>query len=105
MDNCKSKEFVDALNDMLGKDPVSIEAYSTYMNYVKVWTKTNDCWGPMQVSLDTFCCFKVIETISYDIIKKGSRKEEVMSQVQITKGKDLYLNSDRATQIQLSMVG
>ena len=90
---------------MLGEDPVSIEAYSTYMDYVKVWTKTNDRWGPMHVSLDTFCCFKAIETVTYDLIKKGSTKEEVMSQVQITKGKDLYLNSDRATQIQLSMVG
>ena len=75
------------------------------MDYVKVWTKTNDRWGPMHVSLDTFCCFKAIETVTYDLIKKGSTKEEVMSQVQITKGKDLYLNSDRATQIQLSMVG
>ena len=42
MDGRKSKEFVDILNDMFGEDPVSIEAHSTYMNYVKVWTKMNN---------------------------------------------------------------
>ena len=41
MDGCKSKESVDILN-MFGEDPVSIEAHSTYMNYVKVWTKMNN---------------------------------------------------------------
>ena len=81
MDNCKSKEFVDALNDMLGEDPVSIEAHSTYMDYVKVWTTTNDRGGLMHVSLDTFRCFRAIEMVTYDLIKKGCTKEEVMSQV------------------------
>ena len=51
------------------------------MDYVKVWTKTNGHGGLMHVSLDTFCCFKSIEIITYDLIKKGSTKEEVMSQV------------------------
>ena len=81
MDNCKSKEFVDALNDMLGEDPGSIEAHSTYMDYVKVWTTTNDRGGLMHVSLDTFRCFRAIEMVTYDLIKKGCTKEEVMSQV------------------------
>ena len=35
----------------------------------------------MHVSLDTFRCFKAIEMVIYDLIKKGSTKEEVISQV------------------------
>ena len=66
---------------MLGEDPVSIEAHSTYMDYVKVWTKTNDRGGLMHVLLDTFRCFKAVEMVTYDLIKKGCTKEEVMSQV------------------------
>ena len=51
------------------------------MDYVKVWMKTNDRGGLMHVSLDTFRCFKAIEMVTYDLIKKGCTKEEVMSQV------------------------
>ena len=51
------------------------------MDYVKVWTKTNDRGGLMHVSLDTFHCFKAIEMVTYDLIKKGCTNEEVMSQV------------------------
>ena len=40
MVNCKSKEFVGALNDMLGEDRVSVKAHSTYMDYVKSVDKT-----------------------------------------------------------------
>ena len=36
MDDHKSKEFVDILNDMLHEDPVSIKAYSTYLDYAKI---------------------------------------------------------------------
>lgn len=84
MDSRKSKEFVDILYNMLGEDPISIEAHSTYMDYVKVWTKANDRGGLTHVSLDTFHCFKVIEMVTYDLIKNGSTKEEVMSKVFIT---------------------
>ena len=31
-DDCRSKEFVTVLNDMLGEDPANIEASSTYMD-------------------------------------------------------------------------
>ena len=78
MDSRKSKEFVHTLNDMPGEDPVSIEAHSTYMDYVTVWTKINDRGGLMHVSLNTFHCFKAIEMVTYDLIKKGSTKEEVI---------------------------
>ena len=82
MDDRKSNEFLDTLNDMLGEDPVSIKVHSTYMDYVKVWTKTNDRGAPMHVSLNTLHCFKAIKTVTYDLIKKGfPTKEEVISQV------------------------
>ena len=90
MDSRKSKEFVHTLNDMLGEDPVSIEAHSTYMDYVTVWTKINDRGGLMHVSLNTFHCFKAIEMVTYDLIKKGSTKEEVISQVFATESVRLH---------------
>ena len=67
---------------MLGEYPVSIEVHSTYMDYVKVWTKANDRGAPMHVWLNTLHCFKAIKMVIYDLIKKGfPTKEEVMSQV------------------------
>ena len=64
---------------MLGEDPVSIEAHSTYMNYIKVWIKMNHHGGLMHVSLDTFSCFKAIEMVTCDLIKKSFTKEEVIN--------------------------
>ena len=97
MDARKFKEFVDILNgmlgeDMLGEDPVSIEAHRTYsyMDYVTVWTKMNDWGGLMYVSLNTFHCFKAIKMVTYDLIKKGSTKEEVISQVLATESVGLH---------------
>lgn len=90
MDNCKSKEFVDILNDMLGEDQVSIEANTTYMDYIKVWTKINDRGGLIHVSLDTFRCFKAIEIVTYDLISKGSTKEEVITQVFVNENVRLH---------------
>ena len=90
MDNRKSKEFVDILIDMLGEDHASTESHSTYMDYIKVWTKTNDRGGLMHVSLDTFRCFKAIEIVTYDLIKKGCTKEEVISQTFVDKNVRLH---------------
>ena len=50
------------------------------MDYVKVWTETTDSGGLTFVSLDTFQCFKAIEMVTYDLIKRGLTKEEVTSQ-------------------------
>ena len=33
-------DFLDALNNMLGEDQASIEAHSTYVDYVEAWVKT-----------------------------------------------------------------
>ena len=43
MDDHKSKEFVDILNDMLH---VSIKAYSTYLDYAKVCGRKQMIVGP-----------------------------------------------------------
>ena len=69
---------------MLGEDSANIEASSTYMDYVKVWTETNDRGGLTFISLDTFHCFKAIEMVTYDLIMRGSTKEQVTSQVFVT---------------------
>ena len=55
-----SKQFASALWEMLGEDCNSIEATSSYYDYVKVWTRTQDCGGLKHVSGDTFNCFKAI---------------------------------------------
>ena len=90
VDTHKSKEFLDVLNDMLGEDQSIIEAHCTYMDYVKVWVKTNDRGGLMHVSLDTFHCFKAIEMVIYKFIKRGSTKEEVTTQAFINENIRLH---------------
>ena len=51
---------------------------------VKVWIEINDRGGLTFVSLDTFHCFKAIEMVTYDLITRGSTKEEVTSRVFVT---------------------
>ena len=79
-DDRKSREFLDALYDMLGEDQGNVEAYSSFMDYVKVWTQTTDRGGLMHVSLDTFRCFSAIELVIYELIKKGRSREEVVGE-------------------------
>ena len=57
----------------------------TCTDHVKVWTETNDDRdGWTFVSLDTFHCFKAIEMVTYDLIMRGSTKEDVTCQVFVT---------------------
>ena len=90
MDSRKSMDFLDVLNNMLGEDQASIEAHSTYMDYVKAWVRTNDRGGLMHVSLDTFHCFKAIETVIYKFLKSGATKEEVTTQAFISENVRLH---------------
>ena len=69
-----SKVFVNALWDMLGEDCSSVEAVSTYNDYIKVWTKAQDRGGLRHVSNDTFNCFKAIEFVTYQLIEKVTRR-------------------------------
>lgn len=75
-----SKVFVDALWDMLGEDCNSVEATSSYNDYVKLWTKAQDRGGLRHVSNDTFNCFKAIEVVTYQLIERGYEKEYVTSE-------------------------
>lgn len=73
--------MVKALLNLLGDDHSNIEPYNSYLAYVKVWTETTNCGGLKHVSEDTFRCFKALELITYEFLKKGATKMERMSQV------------------------
>ena len=75
-----SKLFINALWDMIGEDCHSVEATSTYNDYVKIWIKAQDRGGLQHVSNDTFNCFKAIEVVTYQLIENGYEKEYVTSQ-------------------------
>ena len=72
--------MVKALLNMLGDNHSNIEPFSSYLAYVK-WTETTDRGGLKHVSEDTFRCFKALELITYELLKKGATKTEVISQV------------------------
>lgn len=80
MDREDSKLFVDALWDMAGEDCNSVEAISSYNDYVKLWIKAQDRGGLIHVSNDTFNCFKAIEVVTYQLLEKGYDKEYVLSE-------------------------
>lgn len=73
--------MVKALLNMLGDDHSNIEPFSSYLAYVKLWTETTDRGGLKHVSEDTYRCFKALELITYELLKKGVTKTEVISQV------------------------
>ena len=75
-----SKLFINALWDMLGEDCNSVEAISTYNDYVKIWIKAQDRGGLQHVSNDTFNCFKAVEVVTYQLIERGYKKEQVISE-------------------------
>ena len=82
-DNLKgedSKQFAAALWEMLGEDCSSIKSTSSYYDYVKVWTRTQDRGGLKHVSSDTFNCFKAIEVVTYSLIEKGYEKQYVITE-------------------------
>ena len=65
---------------MLGEDCNSIEAILSYNDYVKVWTRTQDCGGLKHVSSDTFNCFKAIEVFTCSLIERGYEKQCVITE-------------------------
>ena len=52
------------------------------MSYVKVWIDTTDHGGLKHVSEDTFRCFKALELVTYELLKKGATKTEVIDQAE-----------------------
>ena len=72
-----------ALLSMVEQDAVGDipQDNSSYLDYVKTWTRTNDRGGLRHVSDDTYRCFLAIEMITYRLIAIGEQKEKVMCKV------------------------
>ena len=76
-------EIMGALLNMIGQDIVGDMHQDTtsYIDYVKTWTRNNDRGGLWHVSNDTYRCFLAIETIIYKLIVAGEPKDKVMIEV------------------------
>ena len=76
-------EIMGALLNMIGQDIVGDMHQDTtsYIDYVKTWTRNNDRGGLRHVSNDTYRCFLAIETIVYKLIVAGEPKDKVMIEV------------------------
>ena len=68
---------------MVGQDAVGDipQDNSSYLDYVKTWTRTNDRGSLWHVSDDTYRCFLAIEMVTYRLIAAGEQKEKVMCEV------------------------
>ena len=76
-------EIMGALLNMIGQDIIGDMHQDTtsYIDYVKTWTRNNDRGGLRHVSNDTYRCFLAIETIIYKLIVAGEPKDKVMIEV------------------------
>ena len=80
--NDKAMAFVGILLNMVGEDTGdSIHDTSTYLDYIKTWTKSVDRGGLRHVTDDTYRCFLAIESIIYKILIKGELKDEILTRV------------------------
>ena len=80
--NDKAMAFVGLLLNMVGEDTGhTIHDTSTYLDYVKTWTKSTDRGGLQHVTDDTYRCLLAIESIVYNILKRGGLKDEVLVKV------------------------
>ena len=80
--NDKAMAFVGTLLILIGEDVgENLSDTSTYLEYIKIWTNNTDRGGLCHVTDDTYRCFLVIESIVYNILKRGELKEEVFSEV------------------------
>ena len=80
--NDKAMAFVGTLLILIGEDVgENLSDTSTYLEYIKIWTNNTDRGGLRHVTDDTYRGFLVIESIVYNILKRGGLKEEVFSEV------------------------
>jgi len=71
--------YVGVLLHMVGEDiSGTIDQHDSYLEYVKVWTKSSDRGGLRHASEDTYRFFLALETRVYELIKKGETKEKVV---------------------------
>lgn len=89
-DEQRSSVFVEALLNMVGEDSSDMECNETYLDYVKVWSINADRGGLIHASNDAYLCFKLIETATYNVMKDGKSKEDVVSTV-LTDKNVLYI--------------
>ena len=81
--NDKAMALVGLLLNMVGEDTGHTihDTSTTYLDYVKTWTKSTDRGGLRHVTDDTYRCFLAIESIVYNILKRGGLKDEVLVKV------------------------
>ena len=66
---------------MIGEDAESIEATTTYLDYVKTWTVKTDRGGLVHVSNDCFRFFCAVEEVTYEKLEKGSSRAEFITEL------------------------
>jgi len=79
-DDDKGAAITSTLLTMIG-DGESIEATSTYLDYVKTWTTKTDRGGLIHVSSDCFHFFCAVEQVTYEKLEKGSSKAEFITEL------------------------
>jgi len=79
----KATKTTGALLAMVGQDAVGdmCQDATSYLDYVKTWTRTTDRGGLRHVSDDTYKFFIAIELITYKLILAGEQKEKIMCEV------------------------
>ena len=87
--NDEKEALASALTSMIG-DTSSLEATSSYLDYVKAWTKQVDHGGLIHMSDDTYRLFCSIEKITYRLLNSGTRKENFVSSIMGDKTVSFY---------------
>ena len=62
---------------LLGDNQDSTETNDTYLDYVKVWTTTNDCGGLKHVFNETFRFLKALDMTVYKLLLEQTPRERV----------------------------
>lgn len=75
--------YTVVLVHMIGEGTVGDVPDSTdsYLDYVKVWTRTTDRGGLSHTSAGTYRFFVSLETAFHQLVKKGEPKDKVISEI------------------------
>ena len=78
-ENIPRFSLMHSIRDILGDDWNSTETTNSCNDYNKLWTKAQDCTGLRHIpNNNIFNCFKVIEVIAYQLIKRPLVKCGIM---------------------------
>jgi len=77
---------------MLGDQYDNVEELSSYMDYIKTWTRIADRGGLKHVTSDTFRFFKTVESVTGDLLTKGCNKVEVTGQAFLNENVQFHWN-------------